>query len=61
MKIPSRKESTKLLNSNSGLQNSFNCFKEAQIALNQAIFLYNNVRLHQHLGFLTPEFFHRAS
>nr|WP_235671062.1 IS3 family transposase [Leptospira interrogans] len=44
-----------------GLQNSFNCFKEAQIALNQAIFLYNNVRLHQHLGFLTPEFFHRAS
>ncbi|WP_176087491.1 hypothetical protein [Leptospira alexanderi] len=25
-------------------------FKEAQTALNQAVFLYDNVRLHRHLG-----------
>ncbi|WP_061222705.1 integrase core domain-containing protein [Leptospira weilii] len=43
-----------------GLYNTFDCFKEAQIALKQAVFLYNNVRIHQHLGFLTPNFVHQA-
>ncbi|EMM73704.1 integrase core domain-containing protein [Leptospira weilii] len=42
------------------LYNTFNCFKEAQIALKQAVFLYNNARIHQHLGFLTPHFVHQA-
>ncbi|WP_346275011.1 integrase core domain-containing protein [Leptospira santarosai] len=44
-----------------GLRNTFNDFKEAQSTIKQAVFLYNNVRLHQHLGFLTPEFVHQAS
>nr|EMN19603.1 integrase core domain protein [Leptospira santarosai serovar Arenal str. MAVJ 401] len=44
-----------------GLRYTFNDFKEAQSAIKQAVFLYNNVRLHQHLGFLTPEFVHQAS
>ncbi|EMM74113.1 hypothetical protein LEP1GSC038_0152 [Leptospira weilii str. 2006001855] len=43
------------------LQLKFQIKVSAQNALNQAVFLYNNVRLHQNLGFLTPEFFHRAS
>ncbi|WP_078130466.1 integrase core domain-containing protein [Leptospira alexanderi] len=43
------------------LHNTFNCFKEAQIALNQVVFLYNNVRLHQHLGFFTPDFVHQTA
>ncbi|WP_155119655.1 integrase core domain-containing protein, partial [Leptospira weilii] len=34
-----------------GLVNSFASFKEAIVAVNQAVFLFNNVRLHQHLGF----------
>ncbi|MDI7196548.1 integrase core domain-containing protein [Leptospira santarosai] len=44
-----------------GLRYTFNDFKEAQSAIKQAVFLYNNVRLHQHLGFFTPEFVHQAS
>ncbi|WP_249262339.1 integrase core domain-containing protein [Leptospira alexanderi] len=40
-----------------GLHNTFNCFKEAQIALNQAVFLYNNVRPHESLLFETPSSF----
>ncbi|MDI7236193.1 integrase core domain-containing protein, partial [Leptospira santarosai] len=32
-----------------GLRYTFNDFKEAQSAIKQAVFLYNNVRLHQHL------------
>ncbi|EMP01162.1 integrase core domain-containing protein [Leptospira santarosai] len=44
-----------------GLRYTFNDFKEAQSAIKQAVFLYNNVRLHQHLGFLTPEFVRQAS
>nr|WP_232420883.1 MULTISPECIES: IS3 family transposase [Leptospira] len=43
-----------------GLYNIFNSFKEAQNALKQAVFLYNNIRLHQHLGFLTPHFVHQV-
>ncbi|ONF93152.1 IS3 family transposase, partial [Leptospira santarosai] len=43
-----------------GLRYTFDSFKEAQSVIQQAVFLYNNVRLHQHLGF-TPEFVHQAS
>ncbi|EMF82447.1 hypothetical protein LEP1GSC188_4752 [Leptospira weilii serovar Topaz str. LT2116] len=32
----------------------FNCSRSSR-------FLYNNVRLHQHLGFLTPHFVHQAA
>ncbi|MDI7188114.1 integrase core domain-containing protein [Leptospira santarosai] len=44
-----------------GLRYTFDSFKEAQSMIQQAVFLYNNVRLHQHLGFFTPEFVHQAS
>ncbi|MDI7230615.1 IS3 family transposase [Leptospira santarosai] len=44
-----------------GLRYTFDSFKEAQSTIQQAVFLYNNVRLHQHLGFFTPEFVHQAS
>ncbi|ALO27157.1 integrase core domain-containing protein [Leptospira borgpetersenii] len=44
-----------------GLHNTFNCFKEAQIALNQAASLYNSFRLHQHLCYLTPDFVHQTA
>ncbi|EKO53207.1 hypothetical protein LEP1GSC132_3112 [Leptospira kirschneri str. 200803703] len=38
-----------------GYTNTFDYFKEAQIVLNQAVFLW----LHQHLSFLTPDFVHQ--
>ncbi|AVV79086.1 Integrase core domain protein [Leptospira santarosai] len=44
-----------------GLRYTFDSFKEAQSTIQQAVFLYNNVRLHQHLGFFTLEFVYQAS
>ncbi|MGQ2801818.1 IS3 family transposase, partial [Leptospira santarosai] len=43
------------------LRYTFDSFKEAQSTIQQAVFLYNNVRLHQHLGFFTLEFVYQAS
>ncbi|EMY78068.1 integrase core domain protein [Leptospira weilii serovar Ranarum str. ICFT] len=44
-----------------GFVNSFASFKEAIVAVKRVVSLYNKVRLHRHLGFLTPEFVLRAS
>ncbi|AXR62355.1 hypothetical protein [Leptospira mayottensis] len=33
--------------------NTFDNFKEVRYPINQVVFLYNSVRLHQHLGFFT--------